>query len=45
MRKKQYKYLDGKGGLPNASINMRKVYDDFRNMSFYEYKAIVERLL
>lgn len=45
MRKKQYKYLDGKNGLSNTSSKMQQVYNEFKNISFYEYKAIVERLL
>lgn len=45
MRKKQYKYLDGKGGLYNTSINMKKIYNKFKNISFYEYKAIVKSVL
>lgn len=45
MRKNQYKYLDGNGGLPNASKNMKKIYNKYINISFDKHKSIVESLL
>lgn len=45
MRKKQYKYLDGKGGLYNTSIDMKKVYNKFKNIDFEKHKEIVLSIL